>query len=213
MMPSLAPTERLESDNGSSEAQPRTTAAASLSPVKRNNVLRPILSSELILMLKGQRLWWYAIAVLLFAISLLAHSLGVRSAAAAVAWLWPVLIWSQMGAREARNATESLICSESVLNRQLPAVWLAGVIVALLTGGGMGLSLLFNREWHGVAAWIAGAFFIPSLALAFGVWTGTSKPFEAFYTAFCIWARCITPRDSTSQAPFLQQPVLSSILP
>jgi len=39
-------------------------------------------------------------------------------------------------------------------------------------------------EWSGLFAWIAGAVFIPTLALALGVWSGSSKPFEAIYTVW-----------------------------
>jgi len=46
----------------------------------------------------------------------------------------------------------------------------------------MGLNLLFNGDWRGLSAWIAGTLFVPSFALALGVCTGTSKPFEALYT-------------------------------
>ncbi|MFZ0963792.1 MAG: hypothetical protein WAO35_23245, partial [Terriglobia bacterium] len=35
----------------------------------------------------------------------------------------------------------------------------------------------------GLLAWAAGVLFIPSLALALGVWSGTSKFFEGLYTA------------------------------
>jgi len=34
-------------------------------------------------------------------------------------------------------------------------------------------------------AWLAGAIFLPSLALALGVWSGTSKPYEGLLAA--IW--------------------------
>jgi ammonia channel protein AmtB len=34
------------------------------------------------------------------------------------------------------------------------------------------------------AAWFAGALFIPSMALAMGVWSGSSKLFEAVYTVW-----------------------------
>jgi hypothetical protein len=33
-----------------------------------------------------------------------------------------------------------------------------------------------------VLAWLVGALFIPTLALALGVWSGTGKPFEILYT-------------------------------
>jgi len=90
-----------------------------------------------------------------------------------------------MGCRESRYATQSLIFSaERVLYRQLAALWTAGVVVALATGAGTGLRLLASSDWQAVAAWLAGALFIPSLALALGVWSGSSKLFEAFYTVW-----------------------------
>jgi hypothetical protein len=102
-----------------------------------------------------------------------------------VAWLWPALVWSQMGAREARFATQALIFScARTLNRQPPAVWVAGLIVAMLTGGGYALRLLMSGDRNGLLAWFAGALFIPSMALALGVVSGTSKPFEAIYTVW-----------------------------
>jgi len=96
-----------------------------------------------------------------------------------------VLVWSQMGCRESRHATQSLIFSaERVVYRQLAAVWTAGVLVALLTGGGIGVRLLISADWQAIAAWLTGALFIPSLALALGVWSGSSKFFEALYTVW-----------------------------
>jgi len=180
---SVGPAEHLDTRSGLSPSPAWASTGRTLSPITRNPRLGPVVVSELRLMLKGHRWWWYAIAALMFGLSLMAPNTEVRSGAAAFAWLWPVLVWSQMGAREARNATESLIFSvQSVLSRQLPALWMAGVVVAFLTGGGMGLNLLLRQDWHGVSAWIAGALFVPSLALALGVWSGTSKPFEALYT-------------------------------
>ncbi len=43
------------------------------------------------------------------------------------------------------------------------------------------MNLLFAGEWGALGAWCAGALFIPSLALALGVWSHTSKPFEILY--------------------------------
>jgi hypothetical protein len=209
--PSVSPAEHLETPGSLSRSPAWATTGRILSPITRNPRLGLVVVSELRLMLKGHRWWWYAIAALLFALSLLAPSSEVRSGAAACAWLWPVLVWSQMGAREVRNATESLIfSSESVLNRQLPALWLAGMVMAFLTGGGMGLNLLFRHDWHGVSAWLAGAFFVPSLALALGVWSGTSKPFEAFYTAlWYVGPMHHTPGlDFTGAAPTAASPTL-----
>jgi hypothetical protein len=141
--------------------------------------------SELRLMLQGQRWWWYAVALGLLIASVASPTIEARSGVVAVAWLWPTLVWSQMGARESRFATESLIFSSArTLNRQLPAVWVAGFIVTVLTGGGYSVRLLTSADWRGLLAWLAGALFIPTLALALGTLSGTSKPFEASYTVW-----------------------------
>ena len=84
---------------------------------------------------------------------------------------------------------QSLIFSaERVVYRQLFAIWVAGEAIALVTGAGTGIRLLAsaggNSNWKMLAAWFAGALFIPSMAVAMGVWSGTSKLFEAVYTVW-----------------------------
>ncbi|MCI0405917.1 MAG: ABC transporter permease [candidate division Zixibacteria bacterium] len=128
-----------------------------------------ILWAELKLMVKGLGWWWRAVAGGLTLAGLLAPTTAVREFILPFSWLWPVLLWSPMGTREARNQTSQM----------------AGVVVAVLTGAGAGLRFVFSGEWPGVFAWVSGAVFIPSLALALGSWSGTSKLFEAVYTA--IW--------------------------
>jgi len=139
--------------------------------------------AELRLMLKGHLRWWYIVAAGLLVASFAVPDKDARQVLAGLAWIWPVLVWSQMGAREARHATESLVfSSERALYRQLPAVWSAGVLVALITGGGYGLRLLISGDTRGLASWLIAALFIPSLALAFGVLSGSGKLFEVIYT-------------------------------
>ena len=165
--------------------QQSTTQPVHLTPMTaaRSKFRFPqLVLSELQVMLKGQRWWWY-LAALGMVIAGLSTSPAVgRSGVLVAAWLWPILLWSQMGAREARYGTHALIfSSQRALDRQLPAVWTAGVMVALLTGAGVGVRLLLAADWHGMAAFLAGVLFIPSLALALGVWSGASKLFEAIY--------------------------------
>jgi hypothetical protein len=141
--------------------------------------------SELSLMLKGLRWWWYIVAAGLLVAEFVSPTPQAREGVLLAAWLWPVLVWSQMGCRESRHATQSLIFSaERVLYRQLAALWAAGVMVALAAGAGTAIRLLVSADWRPLAAWFAGALFIPSLALAFGVWSGSSKLFEAVYTVW-----------------------------
>lgn len=155
----------------------------SLVRTARGSQFPRLVATELRLMLKGRRWWWYLVAAGLFVASLAVRDVQARQAVAALAWLWPVLIWSQMGAREARHDTQKLVFScPRTLTRQLPAVWLAGVVLAILTGGGLGIRLLIGGDWSGFTAWLAGALFIPTFALALGVWSGSSRLFEALYT-------------------------------
>jgi len=163
-------------------------AAGHLTPLGTSAVggrFGAVLAAELRLMLKGRSKWWLLVALGLCIGSFAAPAGEARGKVLAFAWLWPVLIWSAMGTREGRNGTAPLIFSSSrALERQLPAVWLAGVLLALVTGAGMGVRSLVAGDWVHLAGWLVGAMFIPALALAFGVWSGSSKLFEGLYTAW-----------------------------
>ena len=137
--------------------------------------------AELRLALHGISLWWYFVAAGLFAACLFTP-IGVSRGFLVVAWIWPLLIWSAMGTRERRLRTDQIIFSTAhPLRRQLPACWLAGFLITVLTGGGMGVRLLLAGDQLGLLAWTAGALFIPTMALALGVWSGSSKLFEVLY--------------------------------
>jgi len=124
-----------------------------------------------------------AVAGALIIMGLLLPLENARGIMLPLAWLLPVLIWSKLGTREARYRTDQLVFSSAkALQRQLPAVWMAGVLLALVTGSGVALNMALNGEWLGVLAWSVGALFIPSLALCLGVWTGSSKLFEFIYS-------------------------------
>ena len=137
--------------------------------------------AELRLALHGVSRWWYLVAAGLFAAGLFTP-VSISRWFLVAAWIWPLLIWSAMGTRETRLRTDQLVFSTAhPLRRQLPACWLAGVIIAALTGGGTGVRLLIAGEQLGLIAWAVGAFFIPTMALALGVWSGSSKLFEVLY--------------------------------
>ena len=137
--------------------------------------------AELRLALHGISLWWYLVAVGLFAAGLFTP-VSVSRGFLIAAWIWPLLVWSAMGTREMRLRTDQLVFSTAhPLRRQLPACWLAGVIITILAGGGTGIRLLVAGDQLGLIAWVAGALFIPTMALTLGVWSGSSKLFEVLY--------------------------------
>lgn len=141
-----------------------------------------LLRAETRLLLKGQRWWWYAVALGLLAAGLAAPLASARAVVLPLAWIWPLLLWSALGSREARYATDGLVFSAArPLSRQLPAAWAAGVLLAMAAGGGVALRLALSGDWMGLGAWLVGALFIPTLALALGVWSGGGKLFEVVY--------------------------------
>ena len=144
-----------------------------------------VLLAELRLMLKRQRWWWYAGGGILLCISLADSAAEGRQGVLRFVWIWPALLWSAMGTREARYGTDQLIFSSAhSLRRQFVAAWMAGVVVAVLTASGIYLRTLQASDWLGLLGLTVGALFIPTLAVTMGVWSGSSKMFEAVYV---IW--------------------------
>ena len=141
-----------------------------------------VLVAELKLMLRGHSLIWYAGTVALI-FACLANPLNdVQQYLVAAVWLWPLLIWSQLGTRESRHNTGQMVFSAPhPVTRQLPAIWLAGVLLTLIAGSGACARLALTGEITGLLAWFVGALFTPALALALGVWVGNSRAFEIIY--------------------------------
>jgi hypothetical protein len=172
-----------EAETGQAPAAP--VPHVSLTPVAAGATsfrFPAILAAELKLALKGQRWWWWAGAAGLILATLLAPLQAVKEIALPLAWIWPILVWSPLGTRESRFDTGGLLFSAPrPLLRQLPATWAAGVVLAVLTGSGAALHFLVKGDLAGAGAWLVGALFIPTFALALGVWSHTSKLFEILY--------------------------------
>lgn len=159
--------------------------AVSLTPLNRaanRFSFLNVLIAELKLLLKGQHWWWYVGAAGLIIASLVNSVELIRQYVLPLAWIWPVLLLSPLGNREARDNVQQLAFSSAApLMRQFPAQWIAGFTVLLILGSGAALRFLVNGQAALLLAFFSGALFIISLALALGVWSGTSKPFEIVY--------------------------------
>jgi hypothetical protein len=133
-------------------------------------------------MLKGHSWWWY-----LFALGLVVATPFVSLDRAAqmlfaAAWLWPILVWSEMGVREIKYQTYQTVFSTAhPVRRQFWAIWMAGVIVAIAMGAGFALRMIITGSGQNLYAVAIGALFVPSLALALGVWTNGSRTFQITY--------------------------------
>jgi hypothetical protein len=160
-------------------------SAVNLTPVNRDGLRTPFISivtAELLLMLKGRSWWWYLCALGLIVATPFVPSDRVAQMLFAAAWLWPILVWSEMGVREIKYQTYQTVFSTAhPVRRQFPAIWLAGVVVAIAMGAGFALRMIGTGSGQNLYAVATGALFIPSLALALGAWTNGSRTFEIVY--------------------------------
>ena len=166
--------------------KPRNQAlSVILSPVKVASA--PVsffaaLRMEMRLLLKGWAWWWYLPAVGVIGASLIAPLDIVSQYVLPAGLILPLLIWSGLGSHETRWNTRQLVFSApQPLLRQVGAAWLAGFAVAFLMAGGSIFRFALAGQLLHVCALFSALLFIPSLALALGIWTGSSKPFEVIY--------------------------------
>ncbi len=164
-------------------------ARPSLSPlVSRLAQVSPflgVLFAELRLLLNGRRWWWWAVTIGLN-IAILKSPVSVtKEYLLPLVWLWPLAVWSAMGNREHKNNTSQMVFSSArPVRRQLPAAWLAGVLATALLVIAGAVVFLTSGDLPGLAGWAGAVFFVPTLALALGVFSSSDRMFEVVYV---IW--------------------------
>jgi hypothetical protein len=156
-----------------------------VSKLAQVNPFLGVLFAELRMLLNGRRWWWW-LGVAGLNIAILASPLETaKEYLLPVAWLWPLAIWSEMGNRERKNNTFQMVFSSArPMLRQLPAAWLAGVLATALFGIAGAVVFLSNGDLPALAGWVGAVIFIPTLALALGVFSSGSRLFEVVYV---IW--------------------------
>ena len=161
---------------------PFDVARLAVVPPTRRFDLRTLVRAEIVVALKGYPRAWYLVALALSIAALAAPLEGVKVGVAPMLAIWPMLVWSALGARELRHGTADLFFSSPrPLSRQLCATWLAGAAIGLAVSGTYALRLALAGEWMGAVTCLVGVAFVPALALACGVLTGNSRLFEALY--------------------------------
>jgi hypothetical protein len=183
------PEEGKEGEPAAPRVKAPRIALPSLSPfvskLAQANPFLGVLFAELRMLLNGRRWWWWLVIAGLN-IAILASPLETtRVYLLPVAWLWPLAIWSEMGNRERKNNTSQMVFSSArPVLRQLPAAWLAGVLVTALFGVAGAVVTLSNGDLPALAGWMGAVIFVPTLALALGVFSSGSRVFEVLYV---IW--------------------------
>jgi hypothetical protein len=160
-----------------------------LSPVEARpgRAFGRLLAGEARILVQGTSRWWWLVAAALNAASLAVPASLVKPAGAttalllSAAWIWPVLIWSRLGTQRRENGLDTLLGAYPGAYRQLAAEWAAGLALTAVTGPGPLLRMAAAADSPRIAAWIAGALFIPSLALMLGTASRTHRMFQALY--------------------------------
>lgn len=161
---------------------------------------RGMVGSELRLLLGGAPRAWSLVAAGLILAGWIVPLGVAHSGILLAAWIWPLLRWSSLGARDARHGTEAFILSAPrSLTRQLPAAWMAGVLLTAAMGSGVGVRLALAGDLAGVAAWTGAVLFIPALALVLGLISRGTRLFEVLYTI--LWY--VGPANRTPSLDFM----------
>jgi ABC-type transport system involved in multi-copper enzyme maturation permease subunit len=173
--------ETVEAPSVGTGGKSASTRLTPLEGMKARSRFGATFTVELKLFIKGQRWWWYVIAAGLIAAQFLVPSDNTRLPLL-IGWVWPVLILSGLGCRENQYDTRQIVFSAPhPIAGQLPAAWLAAFVVTALMGSGAFIKFALAGETISLLGWLTGVFFIPSMALACGVLTGSSKAFEVLY--------------------------------
>jgi hypothetical protein len=164
---------------------PRAAGTVRLAPLDRSlrgRRFSSVVAAELRMMIRGYAWWWYGAVLILICTNLLAPARLARGLFMPGLWLWPIGVWSAMGGRETQTLTRALVFSAPrPLRRQLPATWLAGVLVGLAVALATAVRPAAEGELGHLLGLAVGAVFIPSLALALGTWTNSNRAFEVLY--------------------------------
>jgi hypothetical protein len=169
---------------------PQTVAVRNLTPPRLGRPIVGLLVGELRVLLSRTPRWWQFGALALIGAGALVPADVATTVLLGIAWLWPVLIWSRLGTQQYEHNVHPLIAAAPALGRRLLAEWLAAVLLTAVVGVGPLVRMAVFGDRAGVAVWVAGAAFIPTLALALGTLSRSARTFQATY--LLLWLLVIT---------------------
>jgi hypothetical protein len=142
---------------------------------------RGLVWAELRILFAGVSVWWWLGAVVLGAAGLWLPVEAVRAVVLPACWIWPVLVWARVSTARVGTGVEALLAAYPGPVRRHVAGWAAGVLLAVLSGAGPLVRLAAAGDTAAVAAWCAGAVFVPALAAALGTLGRTPTLFRVLY--------------------------------
>jgi hypothetical protein len=159
-----------------------TMSYQSVLPVRPRESIFPLLLAELRLALKDVNLVWLVIGLGIVVSEILAPFEIVRRFIVPAAMVWPLVIWSAIGARQTLFDMKSLMFSSAgVHSRQFIAMLLAGIAVAVVMCLPMLVRAAAAGEFAYLALLAASVLLMPATAFALGVVSGSRKFFEVIY--------------------------------
>jgi hypothetical protein len=158
-----------------------TATIGELTPPRRGRPFGRLVVGELRILLSRTSRWWLLGAVALIVAGAVAPASVAVNPLLAIAWLWPVLIWSRVGTQQYEHDVHPLVAPAPAPRRRLLAEWVAAVLITAVVGAGPLVRQAVAGDRAGVAAWLAGAVFVPTLALALGSLSRSPRTFQAAY--------------------------------
>jgi hypothetical protein len=156
-----------------------TVGSLTAAPTGRRPALARMAAGELRVLTSDLSWWWWLVAAGLNVAA--AAWTGPGTVMLAVAWIWPVLVWSRLGTQHLEHGLDTLLGAYPGSLARTVAQWLAGVALTAATAVGPLASMLLDGDAVRTAHWVAGALFIPSLALLLGTVTRTPRVFQVLY--------------------------------
>lgn len=142
---------------------------------------RTLVGAEFRILVSGVSAWWWLGAGGLLLVGLALPAEAGRTALLPVAWIWPALVWSRIGTAAIASGVEGLVESYPRPVMRLLAGWAAGVVLSALVGAGPLIRAAAAGDAAAVAAWCAGAVFVPALAVSLGTLGRTPTLFQVLY--------------------------------
>ncbi|WP_433342566.1 hypothetical protein [Streptomyces sp. CA-253872] len=140
-----------------------------------------LLAGEVRILVGGLSPWWWLVAAVLTVAGLVVPIGLVTGLVLPAVWIWPVLVWSRLGTQQVENDVEGLLGAYPAVRRRLLAEWASGVVLTAVVGVAPLARMIAAADGPGIAAWLAGALFVPSLATFLGVVCRTHRVFQALY--------------------------------
>jgi hypothetical protein len=157
-------------------------SARSLPAARRGRSFAALVRSQLLYALRGRTWVFWAGGLALAAGSFAATP--SEAPPLALAYVWPILVWSRLGASDPAVAPVLAACPRPVARPLLAAFAGGALVAALLLTGPISRAVAAGQATT-LAALAVAVSFPPALSLALGAWARTPRPFEALYT--CLW--------------------------